>query len=609
MRRGLRPGWPRRAGLLLAALLLLLALDRLAVTLAGRVALADLEGASRAAAGLRAAVLRAEIDKQRSLPVILAQDPDLRLALESRDPERLATLNAKLEALSAGTRSAVLYALDAGGLTLAASNWRLPDSFVGSDYAFRPYFHDALAEGAAEHFALGTVSHRPGLYLSRRVEGAAGPLGVIVVKAEFDAVEEAWSRAPEPVLATDPRGIVTVTSVADWHFRMTQPLEEAEQRAIRDSLQFGEAPLLPLGLRPAALPGLPALVRPSPVPADSHVPPGPFLAVREAVPGTGWMLTLLAPVQPALEPARLAARATAWALGGAALGLLVLALRRQRRLRDERARAQARRTALEAEVAQRTAELRAANAELRDEVEERRRAEAALMRLRDELGQANRLAVLGQITASVAHEINQPVAAIRSFADNAALLAERGDSHAARRAMGTIATLTERIGAITAGLRGFARKSTGETRPEPVRGAIEGALLLLGHRLRQHGIAVELAIAGEPLVRAERVRLEQILVNLVQNAIEALQDQPEGRIAIGAAAEGGRVRIRVADNGPGLAPAVRQALFMPFTTTKSAGLGLGLVISRQIAADLGGTLDAPETASGAMFVLELELAA
>ncbi|MFB9970903.1 sensor histidine kinase [Pseudoroseomonas cervicalis] len=231
------------------------------------------------------------------------------------------------------------------------------------------------------------------------------------------------------------------------------------------------------------------------------------------------------------------------------------------------------------------------------------------MRLRDELGQANRLAVLGQITASVAHEINQPVAAIRSFADNAALLAERGDSGAARRAMGTIATLTERIGAITAGLRGFARKSTGETRPEPVRGAIEGALLLLGHRLRQHGIAVDLAIEGEPMVRVERVRLEQILVNLVQNAIEALQDQPEGRIAIGAAAEGGRVRIRVADNGPGLAPAVRQALFMPFTTTKSAGLGLGLVISRQIAADLGGTLEAPETASGALFVLELELAA
>ncbi|EFH12535.1 C4-dicarboxylate transport sensor protein DctB, partial [Pseudoroseomonas cervicalis ATCC 49957] len=292
MKRGLR-----RAALLLGGLALLLALDRLAVTLAGRVALADLETTSRAAAGLRAAVLRAEIDKQRSLPLILAQDPDLRRALDSRDPARLAALSAKLEALGQGTGSAVLYALDARGLTLAASNWRQPDSFVGSDYAFRPYFRDALATGAAEHFALGTVSHRPGLYLSRRVEGERGPLGVIVVKAEFGAVEAAWSLSPEPVLATDPRGIVTVTSVADWHFRMTAPLDAAAQRAIRDSLQFGEAELLPLGLRPAALPGLPALLRPDPVPSGSHVPPGPFLAVREAVPGTEWALTLLAPVR------------------------------------------------------------------------------------------------------------------------------------------------------------------------------------------------------------------------------------------------------------------------------------------------------------------------
>ncbi|MCQ4160396.1 ATP-binding protein, partial [Roseomonas sp. GC11] len=288
---------------------------------------------------------------------------------------------------------------------------------------------------------------------------------------------------------------------------------------------------------------------------------------------------------------------------------LALALRRRRRLRALAAQEQALRAALEAEVGQRTAQLRAANAGLRAEAEERQRAEATLMRLRDELGQANRLAMLGQITASVAHEINQPVAAIRGFADNAALLVARGDAVAAQRALSTIATLTERIGAITAGLRGFARKSTGETRAEPVRAALEGALLMLGHRLRQHGIAVAVEIEGEPAVRAERVRLEQVLVNLVQNAIEALQDRPGGCIRIGAVVAGGRVRLSVADNGPGFAPAVREALFMPFTTTKPAGLGLGLVISRQIAADLGGSLEAPETPSGALFVLELEQAA
>ena len=605
----LRPHLPglRRAGMGLAIALLLLALDRGADQLATRLALADLAASARAAAGLHGAVLRAEIEKQRSLPIILAEDPDLRQALRSRDPQRLAALNRKLEGLAAGTRTAVLYALDTTGLTLAASNWQLPTSFVGTDYAFRPYFTEAMTEGAAEHFALGTVSNRPGLYLSRRVEGPEGPLGVIVVKAEFAELEAAWARLPEPVLATDARGIVTVTSIPHWHFRATRPLDAAERQAIRDSLQFGDVPLRELRFQPR--PGLPAPGGAQPVTLPQDGPGGPFLAVEEPVPDTGWTLTLLAPLRPALEPARAATRMAALLLGVLGLFLVALARRRARRQRESRARDAARRQALEAEVGLRTAELQAANAGLRAEVEERRRAEAALHRARDELGQANRLAVLGQITASVAHEINQPVAAIRTFADNAGLLVSRGDAAAAARALSTIAGLTERIGAITAGLRGFARKSTGETRPEPIRAAIDGALLLLGHRLRQHGIAVDIAIPGEPRVRGERVRLEQVLVNLVQNAIEALQDRPDGRIRIAASAAGGRVRVSVADNGPGLDPAVRAALFMPFTTTKPAGLGLGLVISRQIAADLGGSLEAPESATGAVFVLELEQAA
>ncbi|WP_242662531.1 sensor histidine kinase, partial [Teichococcus deserti] len=352
------------------------------------------------------------------------------------------------------------------------------------------------------------------------------------------------------------------------------------------------------------LPGQPPLLRPQDGPA------GPWLMVEEPVPGIDWRLSLLAPLRPALEPARAAARLAALLLGLLAIFLVAIARRRHRRITEGRIRAEARREALEAEVGLRTAELRTANDGLRAEAEERRRAEAAVHRMRDELGQANRLAVLGQITASVAHEINQPLAAIRTFADNAALLVTRGDGATAARAIATIASLTERIGAITAGLRGFARKSTGETRPEPIRGAIDGALLLLGHRLRQNSVEVAVTVEGDPAVRAERVRLEQILVNLVQNAIEALGERTDGRIAITATAASGRVRIAVQDNGPGLDAAVRAALFMPFTTTKSAGLGLGLVISRQIAADLGGTLEAPETTGGqgALFVLELEQA-
>lgn len=595
------PRGVRRAALALAALTLMVAADRLAGRLATRFVLAEMEAGARAAAELRATVLRAEIEKQRSLPVILAQDPDLIRALDRPEPGRLAALNVKLERLAEGTRTAVIYALDREGRTVAASNWRSDTSFVGQDYAFRPYFQEALGSGAAEHFALGTVSQRPGLYLTRRLEDAGGPLGVIVVKAEFAEVEEAWRRLREPVLTTDDRGIVTVTSVPEWHFLATRPLEPAAREAIRGSLQFGETPLRDLAFTPHQASDGHGLLR-----LDEPAARGLFLPVSTPVPGTGWSLTLLAPTAPTLEAARAAARAWALLLGLALMALLGLTLRRRRRMARERRREAERRRALEAEVGQRTAELSAANASLRAEAEERQRAEAALHRMRDELGQANRLAILGQITASVAHEINQPVAAIRSFADNAAEFVARGEAAMAGRGLATIAALTERIGTITAGLRGFARKATGEVEPMPIRTAIEGALLLLGHRLRHEGIAVSLAIEGEPCVRAERVRLEQVLVNLIQNAIEALHGAAAPRIAISAAATGGRVRVRVADNGPGLPPEVRRSLFMPFTTTKSAGLGLGLVISRGILADLGGTLEAPETPGGASFVITLD---
>ena len=219
------------------------------------------------------------------------------------------------------------------------------------------------------------------------------------------------------------------------------------------------------------------------------------------------------------------------------------------------------------------------------------------------------------------------MAAIRSFADNASLFLERGDAASARRGLGTIAGLTERIGAITGGLRGFARRAGGELEAVPVAEAVAGALLLLGYRLRQDAIAVTVDVPEGLAVRAERVRLEQVLVNLIQNAVEALagrpeeqpQEQPEGRprgrIGVAARPVPGqsppRIRIAVSDNGPGLAPEVRRSLFKPFTTTKSEGLGLGLVICRDIVSDFGGTLEAesPPGPEGSLFVITLEQAA
>ena len=174
-------------------------------------------GALRQAAtagALHAAVLRSELERHRSLPLVLAQDPDLKGLLARPDPAAVGRLNRKFEALALETRAAAIYVLDVRGVALAASNWREATSFVGSQYGFRPYYVDALRGGQASFFALGTVSGRPGLYLSRRIDDAAGrPQGVIVAKVEFDALEADWRASGEPTYVTDSDGVVVITTV------------------------------------------------------------------------------------------------------------------------------------------------------------------------------------------------------------------------------------------------------------------------------------------------------------------------------------------------------------------------------------------------------------
>ena len=185
-------GSPRRGWLAFAGGWILVALIAAlgAGEVARRDARAELARQAEAAAALHAAVLRSELEKHRSLPVALAGDPDISALLAAPTTAQGERVDLKLENLARQTRAAVIYIIDAGGRTRAASNWRLPTSFVGADYGFRPYFINAMRSGRAEFFALGTVSGRPGLYLARRVDGADGtPLGVVVVKVEFHALE------------------------------------------------------------------------------------------------------------------------------------------------------------------------------------------------------------------------------------------------------------------------------------------------------------------------------------------------------------------------------------------------------------------------------------
>lgn len=543
---------------------------------------------------LRAAMLRSELDRHRSLPFVLADDAGIRAALRpdnasAHGTESFDVLSARFDRLATYAGATVVYLMDASGRTLAASNWQTPTSFVGQNYSFRPYFRDAMASGSAELFTLGTVSRVPGLYLARRIDAASEPLGIIVVKVQFDDLEAQWRRSGDGAFVTDERGVVLITSQPHWRFTTTHPLSAKDQAALASAEQLGiEAPL-----------------RRFPVPASASL-----IAVEFPAGKAGWTVHVLRDARKELATARWSGAAIGGP-GGALLSLVVIAAFAARdRQRTMAARREAARVELEAQVNLRTRELKQTNDRLLQEVDERARAEANLHKLQDELVQANKLAVLGQISAGVAHEINQPVAAIRCYVDNARAFLERAEVPRVASNLNAIVSLTDRIGAITQELRTFSRKSSGTPQPVRIEDVVAGAFLLMRTRFRARGVKLaRTGEIGELRVIAERARLEQVLVNLLQNAVDALEHIRDPRIIIDVRAADGEISIEISDNGPGIAAETLETLFTPFATSKPNGLGLGLVISRDIIAEFGGRLEhVRREQPGANFLLTLRRA-
>ncbi|MDH6667468.1 UNVERIFIED_ORG: C4-dicarboxylate-specific signal transduction histidine kinase [Methylorubrum zatmanii] len=213
---------------------------------------------------------------------------------------------------------------------------------------------------------------------------------------------------------------------------------------------------------------------------------------------------------------------------------------------------------------------------------------------------------MGQFAASMAHEINQPLAAIRSYADNTAILVRRGRVEDAAENVSAIGRLTERIGTLTRQLKGFARRASGRREPVRLADIVRGSLEVVSWRAAQAGIALNAPLPAPDLaVLGDGPRLEQVVVNLMQNALDAVTGRPEPRIALRVEASEERIAVEVADNGPGIPEAVRAQVFDPFFTTKSEGLGLGLAICRGIVEECGGTLGLHSGADGTTFRMEL----
>jgi two-component system C4-dicarboxylate transport sensor histidine kinase DctB len=311
--------------------------------------------------------------------------------------------------------------------------------------------------------------------------------------------------------------------------------------------------------------------------------------VTKEMPEAGWTLHVLASTTLAYSQTVTAMVVAALA---SALMLLIALVVLQRRAR----------------LVERIEYQRRASEELERRVEERT---ADLRRAQDDLVQAGKLAALGQMSAALSHEFNQPLAAIRSYADNAQLLIERNREAEACSNLGRIKDLTTRMADISKHLMTFARKPRSELRPVRLAEVLDDTLDFLRTRLERAGAEVSVDQPDRGLtVRAGRVRLQHVILNLVANALDAMKDQAAPRMEFALRAAGGRVTVTLRDHGPGIAEAELGQIFDPFFTTKDVGegLGLGLSISYNIVKDFDGVLRAenhPE--GGAVFTIELPL--
>jgi two-component system, NtrC family, C4-dicarboxylate transport sensor histidine kinase DctB len=265
---------------------------------------------------------------------------------------------------------------------------------------------------------------------------------------------------------------------------------------------------------------------------------------------------------------------------------------------------------LESRVLDRTVQLTEANELLQKEILDRKQTEVKLMRTRKELIHAAKLAVLGQMSAGINHELNQPLAAIRSYTDNGKQFLEKGRMAEAMWNLEQIGELTERMAQIGVQLKLFSKKSSGQIVVVPLHGVIDGALEILNPSLKKAGIVTNIKVTPVNLeVRANHVLLQQVLVNLLSNAMQAMEGQKHKSITIECVSDNsGKVVIAVEDNGPGIADDHLHDIFEPFFTTKKSGqgLGLGLTISDRIVRDFGGKIRLVRSRDGARFEFTLE---
>lgn len=552
--------------------------------------------------------LRGELEKYSFQPRLLSYSPVLIDALKG-DPSgpAVALANGELERTNLTTGALATYLMNADGLTIAASNWSSDKPFVGKNFHFRPYFKNAIEGRLGRSFALGTTSGQRGYFFAYPVKDATKTLGVVVVKMDVSRLETGWRFGDDQILVLDDEGVIFLSSKPDWRLKTFAPLEPKARERLVTARRYSDAPLEALAVSRRPDEEIVEVERKSAGTAAAL--PRKYLAVSVDMEEAGWRVMILADASGIATRVQIALLVVGFMLASAVLASLNI-YQRRRRLNERLEMQEEAKVSLEAKVDERTKDLSLAVSQLQQEVSDRQRTEADLRRTQEELIQASKLSALGRLSAGLSHELNQPLTAIRNYAENARVFLNRQDTATADANLGRIAEMSERMARIIRNLRTYARNEPVGSRPTPLNQTIRDAIVLLEPKIRAAGIDVDLDLADDGLnVIGGEVRLQQVFMNLIANAIDAMVDAPKRKLSIKATHRDDGVVVSIRDTGPGIDPDVARRLFDPFFTTKEVGqgTGLGLSITYGIVKQFGGRIEVGNTPdSGAEFLVTLQ---
>jgi two-component system C4-dicarboxylate transport sensor histidine kinase DctB len=526
-------------------------------------------GAAEVRLALYSANLLSELQRNSIVPQLLARDPALIGALNSGDyTQSTARLLSFVDEIGAAS----LVLMDTDGRIVAATNRER----LGQNQRNQQSFVDALRSNITTF----TVDQREeggfNFTYSRRVEDNGQSIGVVSVGVDLAKLERSWAGISDAVMVLDSLGNAILATEPRWRGR-----SEEEALTLLD----------PLVAIDRALRGTPDW---SALPIDVYLRGDGVMRQEVRVPFQGWRVVSFTTFQSVRE--RVNAILALEIMGFAILlaGLFWFLSRRSNLA--------ARMFQLE------TAELRQLNRRLQQEIAERKKVEKDLEVAEQTVAQTSKLAALGEMSAAVSHELNQPLAAMKTYLAGARLLISRERPDEAVVAVGRIDSLIDRMGAITKQLKSYARKGSDRLEPVDVKDALQSSLSMMEPQLRQRQVAITRTLPDEPvMIYADRMRLEQVIVNLLRNALDATKMSPDPNIEI-LLAQGDVVRLSVRDNGSGIEDL--DELFEPFYTTKAPGdgTGLGLAISSGIVNDFGGRLTARNAIKGgAVFEVELPI--